>query len=446
MYNLIIMNNSFGKHPGFLFLIVLSISFAACDYNEIYDAEYPEATVYMLGTSESVIFKVDEIVENEDSPFRYKLDLANNKIIIPLGVYRSSIKSEGDIRVKLKVNNDTISELIASGELIGEDGSIPEIIPEEKYTLSSSTEIKSGKETGHFELSVDIPFLLENVDKRYVLGIKLDESNIKINDKMNTIVVDITSAILESHPAFSFDMSDENPLSIIFNNASKYSLSYRWDFGDNSPILDKENPGTHTYPGVGIYYATLTTEGIMGNTRSYTEKIHILDNITDRYILNPGNPFKREGLTTGRVDNLADWQCTPNVLTTISGGVQVGGFQTDLGGVMDFYANLEPMVNGKIFQAFALPQGEYIMAFTPLSFTGTNECCLVILSGNSIPDLDDVAGNANVLASYRWNENIPTDEIRLDFKVSSFETITIGFVVSGELKGRVKIASVSLYK
>ena len=58
--------------------------------------EYPVDKVYIAGTYESIIYKVDQIVETENAPFRYKIDVENNKVLIPLGIYRSSVWSNND--------------------------------------------------------------------------------------------------------------------------------------------------------------------------------------------------------------------------------------------------------------------------------------------------------------------------------------------------------------
>ena len=96
--------------------LLLVILLHACEYKDIYDAgsEYPVDKVYIAGTYESIIYKVDQIVETENAPFRYKIDVENNKVLIPLGIYRSSVWSNNDVSVELGIDNDTIPALIDS--------------------------------------------------------------------------------------------------------------------------------------------------------------------------------------------------------------------------------------------------------------------------------------------------------------------------------------------
>ena len=79
--------------------------------------------------------------------------------------------------VELGIDNDTIPALIDSEELVGEDGTIPEILPADKYRLDTEIHIAKGEDLGQLNLTVDIPFLLDNLDKRYVLGIRILNSN-----------------------------------------------------------------------------------------------------------------------------------------------------------------------------------------------------------------------------------------------------------------------------
>jgi len=428
----------------------------SCEYKEIYDANYPDPEVYMLGVKDGVIYKVDEIIEEEDVLSRYTLDLDNNKIIIPLGVYRSATTSKGNASVSLGTDNDTIQKLIDNEELIetGDDGSIsiPEILPQSAYTLPDKVEIKGGEEVGHIELAIDIPFLLENMDKRYVLAVKITDSSIKVSETMNTIVVDLNTAIMDAHPDFNFKIDRNNRFKVSFTNSSQHSLSYEWDFGDGSEIIKNKNPEPHIFPGEGTYYVKLSAEGIRGNMTTITKRVIIWNDVTTDFVLDPGNPFMRANISSGRVDDLAIWNFTPNVQTTKSGDIYVGGWQNDNNGVIDFYANTEPMVNAKVYQPITIPAGAYYAGFRPYSLVlGNSECYFVVTKGNIIPDIESLATDPDVIGFYHWDSELERgDEFGVEFDVTSQQTLTIGFVVSASNenspKGRVKIESVFLYK
>lgn len=433
--------------------LLLVILLHACEYKDIYDAgsEYPVDKVYIAGTYESIIYKVDQIVETGNAPFRYKIDVENNKVLIPLGIYRSSVWSNNDVSVELGIDNDTIPALIDSEELVGEDGTIPEILPADKYRLDTEIHIAKGEDLGQLNLTVDIPFLLDNLDKRYVLGIRILNSNAEINEKMSLIVVDITAGFIEPQPDFTFEMDEKKPFEVSFSNKSVFCLDYEWDFDDGSSTVNEKEPQKHVFPGVGIYNVKLTSKGTRGNLVTKEKVVHIWEDITDIYIKNGGNPFQKAGLVSGRVDCLKDWTCTENVLSTYNSSkkIYVGGYQGYNGGVMDFYANKATtgaLENAKIYQTTDLPEGAYYAAFVPFSFVGKNNCYFVVAKGVELPDIDDVESNPNVIAYLHWDETIEITKQGMEFEVLASGPVTIGFVVSNDEGGRVKIKSVSLAK
>lgn len=432
-------------------LLLVLVLLYACEYKNVYDAsaEYPADKVYLTGTYEGVIYKIDQITEMENAPYRYRIDIGNNKVVIPLGVYRSSVWSKNDVTVELGIDNDTIPDLIESKELVDSDGSIPEILPEGKYRLDTEIHISKGEDLGRLSLAVDIPFLLENLDKRYVLGIRIVDSSAEINDKMSLIVIDIKAGFIEPQPDFSFEIDEKKPFEVLFSNKSVFCLNYEWDFGDDTSVVTERNPQKHLFPGVGVYNVKLTCMGTRGNVVTREKVVHIWEDITDTYVKNSGNPFLKAGLVSGRVDCLKEWACTENVLSTYntSKKIYVGGYQGDNGGVMDFYANkatVGALKNAKVYQTTNLPKGAYYAAFVPFSLIGTNDCYFVVAKGDELPDMENLETDPKVLAYLHWDETIELTKQGMEFNVSSTAPITIGFVVSNEENARVKIKSVSL--
>ncbi len=436
-----------------LLLGAVAAMFSACEYRDVYDAgsQYPNDKVYIAGVYESVIYKVDELITSEDAPFRYKIDAENNKLLIPLGVYRGSVWSKKDVVVELGVDNDTIQGLIESEELVGEDGGIPEILPEGKYSFDSEIRIGSGEDLGITNLAVDIPFLLENLDKRYVLGIKIVDSNVDINEDLSVIVFDITAGLIEAQPDFTYTIDEDDPLKILITNTSLFCLDYEWDFGDGSPAMTEEDPKEHVFPAVGIYDVKLTSKGTRGNLVTMTKQVHIWENITEQYIKNSGAPFVRAQLVSGRVDCLKDWDCTENVKSTYnkSKDLYVGGWQNTNGGVMDFYANEATggaLANAKIYQSFELPAGAFNAGFLPSRFIGECDGYFVVARGTSLPDAEDMASDPDVLAFVQWDETAEITQHSMEFSLEAAGTVTMGFVVSAPVDSRVQIRSVSLSK
>lgn len=63
--------------------------------------------------------------------------------------------------------------------------------------------------------------------------------------------------ITEPTANFTYSPDAVDPLKIEFTNTSTNAVSYRWDFGDNSPIVTTTSP-THTYTEEGAYTVKLT--------------------------------------------------------------------------------------------------------------------------------------------------------------------------------------------
>lgn len=441
------------KRVVYNILIFCSIAFLiqSCEYREVYDAgsEYPEDKVYIAGVYESVIYKVDAIRETENAPFRYKIDAQNNRLLIPMGVYRGSVWSKKEVTVNLAVSNDTIQGLIESEALVDDDGSVPEILPEGKYTFDEVLHFDKGEDLAITNLSIDIPFLLENLDKRYALGIKIVSSNVDINESKSLIVFDIKAGLIEAQPDFTYEIDEDNPLKIWLTNTSVFCLDYEWDFGDGSPTINEQDPESHEFPTTGRYNVKLTSTGTRGNKVVMTKLVHIWEVITEEFIKNSGNPFVKAGLVSGRVDCLKDWECTENVKTTYNKAkdIYVGGYQGDNGGVMDFYANTATfgaLENAKIYQTVALPAGTYNAGFIPYRMDGESNCYFVIYQGNTLPDMEQIESDPNVLGYLHWDETVTLTQQSVEFDVPSDTDVTIGFVVSEPADSRVKIKSVSL--
>ena len=67
--------------------------------------------------------------------------------------------------------------------------------------------------------------------------------------------------ITEPTANFTYSPDAENPLKIKFTNTSTNAVSYRWDFGDKSPIVTTTSPA-HTYTEKGEYTVKLTAIGV----------------------------------------------------------------------------------------------------------------------------------------------------------------------------------------
>ncbi|MDR1369207.1 MAG: DUF5013 domain-containing protein [Dysgonamonadaceae bacterium] len=423
----------------------------SCEERGIVDVNYPEQEVYMP-ISRMGIYEVNDTTEWENPLARYIMDPANSKFLIPLGIYRSGVNCKGNVTIGLGTYNDTIADLIDLEAFnLETNPMLPEILPEESYQIPSVVEIKDGNDYAIFNLEIDLPFIQANLGKRYALSIKINESSKRVSDNYNTVIVDFDTRFTGARPLFNFKATKEDAKIFTFTNLSTYGLSYEWNFGDDQKSTDA-NPDVHVYDDFGTYTVSLTSTGIDGKPNVYIRDVVVWDVITNDYIKNPGNPFRRAGVvSTGRVDMVEGWDYTSNVLTTVTGGRNIGGWQGDANGVMDFYANPTTAPNGlknaKIYQTFELEAGHYQFGFVQYSLIGENDCFAVVASGTGLPDIENMNSDADVLGKFNWNsDEIGDEKQEIEFTLNTKQTITVGFVITNQVRGRVKIREVSLAK
>jgi PKD repeat protein len=432
------MKNRLKKIKLLSAILPVVIILSSCEYQSVADAIYPDQTIYMAA-SKSGVYTIDN-VSTDNAPFRYEMDSTNNKILIPLGIYRSGINNKGDISVDIKINNDTVLKLISAGGLIGSDNSTVDILPSDKYVLPATVQVKNGNENAVVQLVIDIPFLLANPGKRFALGITISSNNVKTSPNLNTTIVLINTNFIFPKANFSFVVDSQDSTKAIFTNTSLFGIKYKWDFGDGSPVFIGNTPPAHKYDSLGIYNLKLTVQGVTGSIVTLDSIVHLWKNVTKIYFPNPGNPFIRSDNRAVKTGNLKDWSWTANVQ---SGGY--GGFYADLIPVMDFFSTL-PLSNAKIFRSFDLPQGIYKSGFVNAGFKGSNDCYYMVALGDSLPNVEAIPNNSNVLASYHWNTDISTSTNEIYFELKSTQRVTIGFLVNNTAKSEVKIKSVFLYR
>lgn len=433
------MKNRFKKIKLLSSILPVVIILSSCEYQSVVDAIYPDQAIYMAA-SKSGVYTIDNVSTN-NAPFRYEMDSKNNKILIPLGIYRSGINNKGDISVDIKINNDTVLKLISAGGLMGSDNSAINILPSDKYILPSTVQVNNVKENAVMQLVIDIPFLLANPGKRFALGITISSNEVKASPNLNTTIVLINTNFIFPKANFSFVIDSQDSTKAIFTNTSLFGIKYNWDFGDGSPVFTGITPLAHKYDSLGIYNLKLTAQGVTGSVVTLDSIVHLWKNVTNIYFPNPGNPFLRSDNRAVKTGNLKDWSYTTNVQS--SGGY--GGYYADIIPVMDFFSVL-PLTNAKIYRSFDLPKGIYKTGFVNAGFKGGNDCYFMVALGNEIPNVEAIPNNDNILAAYHWNTDISTSSNQINFELKTSQRVTIGFLVNNTAKSEVKIKSVFLFR
>ena len=448
----------------FLLFFVIGIVLS-CQYQEVGDAVYPSQKIYLPAAVSKIYmlndtnqWKVDKDMETSfPISFKYKLDLNEKKLIVPLGVYRSGVNNDRDIIVEFTVNNFNIDsimqELIDAGAI---NSKTFDVIPNDVISFESEARIKDGESGVANDIKFDIPYILMQKDKFLVVGIQISSSDAEVTQELNRIIIVIDTEFVAPYPKFSYTIDKENDKKFIFyNKSSSFAKSFIWKF-DDEEIETNEHQVIYEFDSYKTHNISFTAIGITGIPVTHSDQLYIWQNITSNFIQNPGNPFLREDDRTSVIGNLADWTITDNLKTTKSGGIFYGGYvksqkynDITIEHFMDFFS-LEGIENGKIYQSFILPAGDYRTTFNPLGFTGNNECWYVISVGNSLPDATELDDNNSVLTKFFFNSEL-TEEQELYFNNPIEQKVTLGFIVNTETPGKnvfneVMIHSVGLYK
>jgi PKD repeat protein len=250
------------------------ISFS-CEYEtDIRDAEFPDQLLYMPAAYNNGLFIINDIARErgelpfEGHPFKYVVDLANKKFIVPLSVYRSGINNTGEFSVNIEVDTDTIVNINAA-ENYSDSLSL---IPDDKYSIVNSVEMKDGEEIAQFDLAIELDYLRNNYpDKIFALGIRISSPQRETNPNLSTTVVIIHTEIIKPTADFSVSIDERT---VNFTNNSLMAEKYEWDFGDGSEISEEISP-THKYSSAGTYMVTLTALGITGEQDKSSTTIEI---------------------------------------------------------------------------------------------------------------------------------------------------------------------------
>ncbi len=229
---------------------------SSCRYEELAKADYPQQILYMP-TAKNGLFTINSV--SVAGTYRFTVDLAGKKVVIPLGVYRGGVSADGDVPVTIAANSDTISKLISTSILVGTT-----LLPADKYALPASVTIPGGQESAAFNLSIDLEYLRTNPTQKLALGVGIASAQTKVNPLLKTTLISFDPTILKPTPNFTTKADATTARKIAFTNGSVNALSYSWDFGDGSAVVTDASP-TYTYATAGTYTVTLTATGITGS-------------------------------------------------------------------------------------------------------------------------------------------------------------------------------------
>ncbi|OAQ42016.1 hypothetical protein A5893_02550 [Pedobacter psychrophilus] len=252
---------------------------SSCEYKEYPDSDVPEQAIYMTSAAAATrapsptgFYDVNSVAI-PGQLFRYVVDPVTNRFNISLGIGRSGISLEGDVNVNIVLNADTVSKLKTSGKLAAD----VMVLPATAFNLQTSILMPSGSSTTSFPLSIDLPFLINNPNTRFAIGVGITSNDRKATKNLNTTIVLLNTSFLFPVSNFTFAANTTNPKIINFTNTSINGVSSTWNFGDGSAVSTEKSP-IKTYSNSGTYNVTLTTIGVTGDAQKSVKTTSVIVN------------------------------------------------------------------------------------------------------------------------------------------------------------------------
>jgi len=235
---------------------------SACTYEELPSADYPQQLLYMPTARNGIYTIISLPPATGTGAYRFSVNIADKKLIVPLGVFRGGVSVDGDVTVTVATNADTLNKLITAGALTN-----TLVLPADKVSLPPSVNLESGKQSASFDLKIDLDYLRSltlTTGGRLAVGVTIASPQTTVNPLLKTTIVSLDPAILKPTPNFTNRATDATlPRRITFTNTSVNALSYSWDFGEGTTAVTDVAP-TYTYTKAGTFTVTLTATGITG--------------------------------------------------------------------------------------------------------------------------------------------------------------------------------------
>ncbi len=254
-----------------LILIAVGVVSTSCEYDQIKDADYVAAKLYLPAASNGVFTINDvpqrvEFLPTSGQAYRFQIDMVKNKLIIPMSVYRSGSDKSKKITANAMINTDTINVLKAKPTPIIPVTTI--LLPSDKYSLPTTVEVASGAQLGEFNLEIDLDYLRSFPDAVIGFGVGITSTDLEVNPLLKMAIITISTKLLKPTAVFTVSIDATNKAKATFKNTSLYGVKYTWDFGDNQ--TDTAKAPIHFYAASGSYTVKLTVEGVLGSVNKVT--------------------------------------------------------------------------------------------------------------------------------------------------------------------------------
>jgi hypothetical protein len=266
------MNNILTKPIRNLSLFFLfTLTGFSCTYKEIAVADYPASKLYMPAAVNG-FFIIDNFSLPTDSlptpgqPYRFTVDLAKNKLMVPLSVYRGSVDLSGSQTISINTNTDTINTLIATSQI----PATTQVLPAAKFVIPGSVEMANGSNIANFNLEIDLDYLRSLPGAIIGIDVAISSPKSAVNQALSNTILLIYPKFLKPVADFSSLADGGNSKLIQFTNTSTYAQNYSWDFGDGSSAVTINSP-SHLYAATGTYTITLHASGVTGDLDKSTK-------------------------------------------------------------------------------------------------------------------------------------------------------------------------------
>jgi PKD repeat protein len=221
---------------------------------------------------------------------------------------------------------------------------------------------------------------------------------------------------------------------VIFSaNSAATIASVTWDFGDKSAISEELSP-KHVYPAGQLFVSNVVLKTAKGSTVKVSKLVSkdgSLVEVSKNYMLNTGPKFiASERVGNGRWGVVADWRVNAAVRQR---GNNMGGWDEWEGNSMSMesWGGEADIVNGKIEQTslVPMPAGQYYYELQFHDFQVKDLLYNVVAKGGSLPDVDNVTTDPNVLGFTKFSGNTTVGAKHYTaFTVPEASPVTFGFV------------------
>lgn len=185
--------------------------------------------------------------------------------------------------------------------------------------------------------------------------------------------------------------------------------------------------------------ATAQSAYVLMNTSEFGT---LKTNITDAYFKN--SIFARQAGTTARFVSLAEWTTNDAMKNSRPTGA---GYDQNVGylGIERWSGGDSPIINGKIYQSFTLPAGNYAIDVDMKKVAADADSYFVVNEGETIPDASGIAG---ALVQKGITNDFNNKVLNLDFKLSTPKQVSIGFLININMGTQkiIQASNIKIYK